>query len=108
MHKKSYTTILEFINTKKYAYNPNQLVGNEFMRIDILPFHLFLYMHTYYLLFQNQSRPCTSFFLKYNLMIPVVPSTVKIYFMHFGQKNRRNSLLKVALGVVLEVFAQYL
>jgi hypothetical protein len=41
-------------------------------------------------------------------MIPVVPSTVKIYFVHFGQKNRRNSLLNVALGIVLEVFAQYL
>ena len=36
-------------------------------------------------------------------MILVVLSTVKIYFVYFGQKNRRNSLLKVALGVALEV-----
>ena len=41
-------------------------------------------------------------------MIPVVLSAVKNYFVHFGQKNRNNSLLKVALGVVLEVIAQYL
>ena len=32
----------------------------------------------------------------------------KNYFVHFGQKDRKNSLLKVALGVVLEVIAQYL
>ena len=32
----------------------------------------------------------------------------KKYFVHFGQKTRKNSLLKVALGVVLEMFAQYL
>ena len=40
-------------------------------------------------------------------MIPVVLSTVKIHFVHFSQKNRRNSLLKVAVGVILEVFSQY-
>ena len=78
------------------------------MRIDMLPFYLFLHMHTFYPVFWNQSRPCTSFFLGQKWMIPMVLSTVKNDFVHLGQKNRKNSLLKVALGVVLEVFAQYL
>ena len=78
------------------------------MRIDMLPFYLFLHMHTFYPPFWNQNRPCTSFFLKQKWMIPVVLSAVKNYFVHFGQKNRKKSLLKVALGVDMEVFAQYL
>ena len=73
------------------------------MKIDIFSFHLFLHTHTFYPLLQNQSRPCTSIFLKQNWMILVVLSTVKIYFVYFGQKNGGNSLLKVALGVALEV-----
>ena len=77
-------------------------LGNNLWRFDILPFHHFLHMPTFYPLFQNQGRPCTSFLLKWNRMIPVVLSTVKNYIVYFGQKNRGNSLLKVTLGVVLD------